>query len=98
LHLHAPRHYTFQQTATILGRAIGRPQLRHHRSEPAEGLAAMLEAGLSADAAEQMSEMARWLSDGTSTDLPGPVEVMTTTLEDFAGRFRRAYESLPTVA
>ena len=25
LHLHAPRHYTFQQAATVLGNAIGRP-------------------------------------------------------------------------
>ena len=36
LHLHAPRHYTFQQVATILGHAIGRPDLLHVRSEPAQ--------------------------------------------------------------
>ncbi len=29
LHLHAPRHYTFQEVATTLGRAIGTPDLRH---------------------------------------------------------------------
>jgi len=98
LHLHAPRHYTFQQTATILGQAIGRPGLPHVRSEPAQARAAMLEAGFSPDAAEQMAEMARWLSAGTHTTLPGPVEVMTTTLEDFAPRFRDAYEALPRAA
>jgi len=94
LHLHAPRHYTFQQAATVLGNAIGRPGLLHVRSEPAQARVAMLEAGFSRDAVEQMAQMARWLSAGTHTTLPGPVEVMTTTLEDFAPRFRDAFESL----
>lgn len=91
LHLHAPRHYTFQQVAAILGQAIGRPDLRHVQSSPAEGRAAMVAAGFSPNAAEQMAEMARWLSAGTHTSLPGPVEVTATTLKDFAPRFREAY-------
>ena len=94
LHLHAPRHYTFQQAATVLGQAIGRPSLLHVRSEPAQARLAMLEAGFSQDAAEQMVEMAGWLSAGTHTSLPGPVEVTNTTLEDFAPRFRDAFEAL----
>jgi uncharacterized protein YbjT (DUF2867 family) len=94
LHLHAQRHYTFQQVATILGSAIGRPDLQYLQVEPAQGLSAMLEAGLSADAAERMAEMARWLSNGTHiAALPGAVEVTPTTLEDFAPRFRAAYET-----
>jgi uncharacterized protein YbjT (DUF2867 family) len=93
LHLHAPQHYTFAQVATILGRTIGRPDLRYVQAEPAQGLSAMLEAGLSADVAECMAEMARWLSSGThSGPLPGAVELTPTTLEDFAPRFRAAYE------
>ncbi|HEX6721910.1 MAG TPA: hypothetical protein VF107_10100, partial [Burkholderiaceae bacterium] len=97
LHLHAPLHYTFQQAATILGEAIGRPSLLHVQSAPDQARAAMLEAGFSPDAAERMAEMARWLSAGVRR-LPGPVEVMTTTLEDFAPRFREAYEALPRAA
>lgn len=94
LHLHAPRFYSFAQAASILGRAIGRPALQYVQAEPAQGLAAMREAGLSADAAERMAEMARWLSAGThSGALPGAVEVTPTTLEDFAPRFRAAYEA-----
>ena len=93
LHLHAPRHYTFAQAATILGRAIGRPDLPYVQAKPAQGVAAMLEAGLSADAAECMAEMARWLSRGThAAELPEAVEVTPTTLEDFAPRFRAAFE------
>ncbi|WP_420466057.1 NAD(P)H-binding protein [Panacagrimonas sp.] len=94
LHLHAPRHYTFQQAATILGRAIGRPDLMYVQSDVAEARTAMLHAGFSPDAAEQMAEMAQWLSTGTHSTPPEPVEVMPTTLEDFAPRFRAAYEAL----
>jgi len=98
LHLHAPQHYTFRQVATILGRAIGRPHLPYVQAEPAQGLSAMLEAGLSADAAECMAELARWMSKGTHAGtLPGAVEVTPTTLEDFAPRFRAAYESISRV-
>lgn len=94
LHLHAPQHYSFQQAAAILGRAIGRPELRHVQAEPAQGRAAMLAEGLSDSAVEQMAEMAQWLSAGTHTALPGPVEVTPTTLADFAPRFRDAYEAV----
>ena len=94
LHLHAPQHYSFAQAAAVLGRAIGRPELRYVQAEPAQGLSAMREAGLSADAAECMAEMARWLSGGThSATLPGAVELTPTTLQDFAPRFRAAYEA-----
>ncbi|MEO7852118.1 MAG: hypothetical protein ABIR94_07675 [Rubrivivax sp.] len=47
--------------ATVLGRAIVRPDLQYVQAEPAQGLSAMREAGLSADAAERLAEMARWL-------------------------------------
>lgn len=94
LHLHAPRHYTFQEAATILGRAIDRPDLGYVQAGSAEARAAMLQAGFSADAADQMEEMARWLSAQPRTRLPGPVEVTPTTLEAFASRFRQAYASV----
>lgn len=93
LHLHAPRDYTFAQVASVLGRAIGRPDLVHVQADPASARASMLQAGFSADAADQMEAMARWLSAGPHTVLPGPVEVTPTTLEDFAPRMRAAYET-----
>jgi uncharacterized protein YbjT (DUF2867 family) len=96
-HLHAPRHYTFQEVATVLGRAIDRPGLSHAQADSAQALAAMLQAGMSADAAEQMEEMAHWLSATARTRLSGPVEVTPTTLEAFAPRFRDAYETAKRV-
>lgn len=92
VHLHGPRHYTFQEAATVLGRAIDQPGLRHVQAASADARAAMLQAGFSADAAEQMEEMARWLSARSRTSFAGPVEVTPTTLEDFAPRFRAVYE------
>jgi uncharacterized protein YbjT (DUF2867 family) len=95
LHLHAPRRYTFREVASILGHAIGRPDLAYVQVEPAQGQSAMIESGLSPDAARLMAEMAHWISSGTLAELPGPVEVTPTTLEDFAPRFRRAFGALP---
>lgn len=91
LHLHAPRHYSFQQAASILGQAIGRPDLLHVQADVAQGQAAMLEIGFSPDVVAQMTEMAQWLSKGTHTTLPGAVEITQTTLEAFAPRFGEAY-------
>lgn len=94
LHLHAPRAYTFAQVAAVLGRAIGRPELPYVQAELEQGLAGMAAAGFSASAASRMAEMAQWLSGGThAAKLPGSVETTPTTLEDFAPRFRDAYEA-----
>ncbi|MCW5633229.1 MAG: NAD(P)H-binding protein [Rubrivivax sp.] len=98
LHLHAPRRYTFRQAASILGGAIGRPDLPYVQVEPEQGMAAMMQLGFSPDAAGRMAEMARWLSAGTHATLPGPAEVTPTTLEDFAPRFREAFDALPRTA
>lgn len=98
LHLHAPRFYTFREVAGVLGAAIGRPGLAYVQAEPSQARAAMLQAGLSADAVDRMVEMAGWLSAAPRTTLPGPVEVTPTSLERFAPQFKAAYEALPVAA
>ena len=65
----------------------------HAQAEPAQARASMLDAGFSPDAAHQMEEMAGWLSAGPRTMLPGPLEVMPTTLKGFAPRFCVVYET-----
>jgi uncharacterized protein YbjT (DUF2867 family) len=94
LHLHAPKRYTFSEVASILGRAIGHPDLQYVVADAAQARGAMLAAGFSPDVAERMAEMAHWLSKGTHATLPGPVETTPTTLEAFAPRFRAAHEAL----
>jgi len=93
LHLHAPRHYSFQQAAAILGQAIGRPDLLHVQATLEQASAAMQQAGFSPSAVAQMAELAQWLSRGSHQTLPGPVEITPTTLEAFAPRFRELYEA-----
>lgn len=98
LHLHAPRRYTFREAAQILGRAIGIPGLPYVQVEPEQGMAAMQALGFSPDAARRMEEMARWLSATTDPQLPGPVELTPTTLEEFAPGFKAVFEALPQPA
>jgi uncharacterized protein YbjT (DUF2867 family) len=93
LHLHAPQAYTFREVARVLGRAIGRPELEYVQAEPPQVRAAMLQAGFSANAAHLMEEMASWLSASGHRSLPGPVEVTTTTLEQFAPEFKVAFDA-----
>lgn len=97
LHLHAPRHYTFQEVARILGSAIGQPGLMYVQAEPPQARAAMLQAGFSADAVDQMEAMARWMSASVRASPPGPVEVTPTTLEEFAPQFKAVFQALPTL-
>lgn len=95
LHLHAARHYSFAEVAAILGRAIGRPDLRHVQLARSDGIAAMIETGFSEEAASCMAEMAEWMSNGEHAwQLPGPVEIAPTSLEAFSPRFREAFEAV----
>lgn len=93
LHLHAARHYTFQEVATALGRAIGMPDLRHMQVAPAQARAVMLQAGMPPEVADRMAEMASWLTEVRPGVSYWPLETVPTTLEAFAPRFREVYES-----
>jgi len=83
--LHAGAPLTMRAVAAALGAAIGRPDLpcaqgglhlrrRHLRAE-----------GFSADAADRLEDLARWLSRGAmASATAGPVEVQPTSIEAFA--------------
>lgn len=94
LQLHAPRHYTFGEAAAILGEAIGRPGLRHVQASASDARPAMIASGMSADAADRMAELSRWLSGAPLESLAvAPVETGPTTLEAFAPRFAAAFRA-----
>lgn len=83
--LHAPRHVSMRQAAAALGAAIGQPGLPYVQADPAEAKAALRQHGFSADAADQIEQLARWLSTSPlASAAAGPVEVQTTTIEAFA--------------
>lgn len=95
LHLHAPTFYAQSEAAAILGRAIGRPDLKHVKADPEQAKAAMVQHGLSSDVADLFEEMSKALSTGAINEAvkAGPTEVTPTRLEDFAATvFKRVYE------
>jgi uncharacterized protein YbjT (DUF2867 family) len=83
--LHGPTHPTLRDVAAALGAAIGQPGLQYVQAAPTDARAAMLAQGLSADAAAQLEELARWLSSATAmaSVASGPAVVLPTSLEDF---------------
>ena len=83
--LHAPRHVTMREAATVLGAAIGRPALPYVQSDPAEGQAQLRAQGLSASAAAKIAALAHWLSTTALDSVSAaPAVVQPTTLEHFA--------------
>lgn len=91
--LHAPKHATSREVATILGDTIGKPGLPYVECSPEEVKALLLEQGVSANAADQLEALARWLSTSAMESVSAaPAEIQPTTLEVFAREiFLRAY-------
>ena len=96
LHLHARRDYTQTEAAAILGRAIGKPDLKHVQADPVQAKAGMVQHGFSPNVADLFEEMSRAFSTPALSEAmkAGPTETTPTTLEDFAnGVFKPIYES-----
>ena len=83
--LHAQNHLTMREIAAALGAACNRPGLQYLQLAPADMKPALQAGGLSADAADQLAELAHWLStDAMASLAAAPAAVQPTTLEDFA--------------
>lgn len=83
--LHAERHISMREAAAALGAAIGRPALPYIQSPAAEGKAVLRQHGFSPSAADQIGQLALWLSTSPLGSLDGrPVAVQPTTIEAFA--------------
>ena len=96
LHLRADRLYSQQDAASILGAAIGKPDLRHVQADPAQAKAGMVAHGFSQNVADLFEEMAAAISDGriiAGFDAE-TTETTPTRLEDFAPVFAAAYSAL----
>ncbi|HLL12974.1 MAG TPA: NAD(P)H-binding protein [Rubrivivax sp.] len=94
--LHAPRHVTLGEAAAVIGQAIGNPALRYVQAPPARFKAELCDQGFSADAADQLEVLARWLSTSAGASLmAAPVAVQPTTIELFAQtRFAPVFRQL----
>lgn len=95
LHLHAPRLYTMHESASVLGAAIGRPDLKYVQADAKTVKGALVQHGFSQSAADQFEEMSGAFSAGRLDGEyeKGPTEVTPTTLEEFAKTvFKGAFE------
>jgi hypothetical protein len=74
-----------RQAAAALGAAIGQPDLQYVQSPPAEAKALLRSHGFSADAADQIEALARWLSTSPLASAGvAPAALQPTTIEAFA--------------
>jgi uncharacterized protein YbjT (DUF2867 family) len=97
--LHAARHVTMREAAAAVGAAIGQAGLPYVQAPPEETKAMLREQGFSRDAADQLEELARWLSTSPlGCTRVAPVEVQPTTIDSFAReRFAPAYAAVSQV-
>jgi uncharacterized protein YbjT (DUF2867 family) len=83
--IHAALLATPRDVAAVLGQAIGQPGLPYVQSTPQDMKAVLLAQGFSADAADQLDALARWLSTSPLASVSAaPAEIQPTTLETFA--------------
>ena len=92
-HLVGPREYTMSEAAGILGAAIGKPDLKYVKGDPAQAKAGMVQSGFSQNVADLFEEMSNALSDGRITrSIDAASTIHTpTTLEQFAPVFKAAF-------
>ncbi|HYE40895.1 MAG TPA: NAD(P)H-binding protein [Ramlibacter sp.] len=91
--LHSPSHPTMREAARTLGAACGNPGLEYLQLPPAEMKPVLQAEGLSADATDQLEELAHWLStDAMASIAAAPAALQPTTIEHFARQiFAPAY-------
>ena len=91
-----PRALTLPEATALLGRAIGKPDLKYVRF-PDEGFVQGLESvGFAPDAARLFLEMQQAFNKGIVRPQPGTEKVTTTTpFESFADAFAQAYRAAP---
>ena len=91
-----PRDYTHAEATSIIGKAIGRPDLPYVQMPYADAVGALVGAGLSENVASTYVEMARSFNEGRVKSLEGRKASNTTAtrLEDFAADLARAYQAM----
>lgn len=95
LHLRSPKLTTQDEAAAILGTAIGKPDLKHVRADPAQAKAGMTAHGLSQNMADLFEEMSVAISGSAFNRAfaDGPTEITPTTLEAWAPAFAAVHAS-----
>jgi uncharacterized protein YbjT (DUF2867 family) len=81
-----PRNFTMDEAARIFGEAIGKPGLGYMQAPAMMAKPALLQAGLSADTADNFLEMAKAINEGrvVSLETRNASSTTPTTFESFA--------------
>lgn len=95
-----PREVTMKTAAAVLGKAIGKSDLKYLQLPYSEAEKKMLTAGMKPDLVKQMIEMYKAFNEGNIelTQQMKPDQRGKTTLEDFSKIFAQAYQSSPQLA
>lgn len=92
-----PKPVTMQEATSVLGKAVGQPDLKYVQFPYEEAEQAMLAAGMKPDVVGLFIEMDRGLNDGLirATQPMTQDRLGTTSIEDFAQEFAAAFRATP---
>jgi uncharacterized protein YbjT (DUF2867 family) len=90
------RDYTMRETASILGGAIGRPEIAYVKASPVDAKSALTAAGFSPDVANKFEKMADALSNRLiqSTVTRTMANTTATSLESWSETFASIYNAV----
>ncbi len=90
-----PRDLTLQEATSILGKAIGKPDLKYVQFSYDDTEKALTGMGFSKDVARLFNEMAKGFSEGLAKPTQGrsPSTTTPTTFEEFSKNLAKAYQN-----
>jgi uncharacterized protein YbjT (DUF2867 family) len=88
------KEYTYNEIASIYGKAIGKPDLKYVQFPYAEAKKGMMGAGMSENVADRMNEFVKTMNDGKILEevKRTPSNTTPTTAEEFSQVFKAVYE------
>lgn len=89
-----PRDVTYNEIASVIGNAIGKPDLKYYSVTYEEGAKAMIQMGMGESVVSRMMEFIKAMNDGKVMEdtKRSPSNTTPTTLEEFAHTFKAVYE------
>jgi uncharacterized protein YbjT (DUF2867 family) len=89
-----PRDVTYNEIASVMGKAIGKPDLKYYTVTYEEGSKAMMQMGMGESVVSRMMEFIKSLNDGKVMEdaRRNPINTTPTTLEEFSNTFKAVYE------
>ena len=88
------RDVTYNEIASVIGKAIGKPDLKYYAVTYEEGTKAMIQMGMGESVVSRMMEFIKAMNEGKVMEdaKRTPGNTTTTTLEEFAHTFRAVFE------